>query len=310
MPSAEIAEVAHGVPHGDKLRALNEHQNFSLGLVTGALDQAIAYPIMFWKNSYIQGRPFTMSPRIVYRGTATACLNQSTLAGIQFISSGYLQKVVAGDLSNHMTWGQEVTCAFLGGAISGPVCCAYELTMIQQQMHGGSMLGTVSRIVQSHGLLGLTRGLTGSVGREAFFAAGYLGCLPALQKYIREHAPSVSPEAAQGAGTIAAGLLCGAITQPMDTAKTCMQGDLLQKKYGGTVQTLRTLVAQYGSVQALYRGYRLRSAQLIVEFFILDNLSKKMAPIMFPEKFGHPSWSSPSLPSLPVPMGSVGARSD
>lgn len=283
----------------DKLRTLSDHQNFTLGLVTGALDQAIAYPILFWKNSFIQGRPFTLNPKIVYRGVATSCANQSSLSGIQFISSGYLQKAIAGDLGNRMTWGQEVTCALLGGAISGPACCALELTMIQQQLHGGSMLGTVSRIVRSHGLLGLTRGLTGSVGREAFFAAGYLGCLPALQKYIREHVPSVSPEFAQGAGTIAAGLLCGAITQPMDTAKTCMQGDLERRKYGDTLQTLRTLYAEYGGLQALYRGYRLRSAQLVFEFFLLDNLSKAVAPVMFPEKFGRPSWSLPAV-SFPV----------
>jgi hypothetical protein len=269
----------------DKLRNLDEHQNFTLGLVTGVVEQTIVQPLLFWKNSFQQGVPFTLNPKIVYRGTAASCTSMAALTGIQFISSGYLQKFVAGGVGNRMTWGQEVTCAFLGGAISGPACCLLELTMIQQQRHGGSMPGTMSRIVQSSGPLGLTRGLLMSTGREAFFTAGYLGILPATQKYIREHATTVSPQVAQAAGTVSTGLLCGLITQPMDTAKTCMQGDIERKKYGGTLETMRKLLAEYGSVRALYRGYLWRSANIIADFFLLDALSQVMAPIIFPDRF-------------------------
>jgi len=225
-----------------------------------------------------------MSPRVVYRGTAASCTSMAALTGIQFISSGYLQKLVAGGEGNRMSWGQEVSCAFLGGAISGPACCFFELVMIQQQRNGGSMPGTISRIARAHGPLGLMRGLVGATGREACFTAGYLGCLPATQKYVRDHVTVVSPEVAQGVGTVAAGLLCGAITQPLDTAKTCMQGDLERKKYGSLLGTVRMLVSEYGSVKALYRGYLWRSANIVVDFFLLDYLSRVISGVMFPDK--------------------------
>jgi hypothetical protein len=180
MPPGEAAHAADE----DKLRSLDEHQNLGLGIVTGVVEQAVTQPLLFWKNSLQQGVPFTLSPRMVYRGTAASCTSMATLTGMQFISSGYLQKLVTGDAGARMTWGQEVSCAFLGGAVSGPACCVFELVMIQQQRHGGTMPGTISRIVGTHGLSGLSRGIVGSTGREACFTAGYLGCLPATQKYI------------------------------------------------------------------------------------------------------------------------------
>jgi len=281
MPPGEAAQAAHE----DKLRSLDERQNLGLGIVTGVVEQVTTQPILFWKNSVQQGVPFTLNPRTVFRGTAASCTNMATLTGIQFISSGYLQKLVTGDAGTKMNWGQEVSCAFLGGAISGPACCVLELVMIQQQRYGGTMPGTISRIVSTHGVLGLMRGLVGSTGREAVFTAGYLGFLPATQKYIREHVTVVSPEVAQGVGTVSAGLLCGAITQPMDTAKTCMQGDLERKRYGSLLGTMRTLMSECGNVKALYRGYLWRSTNIVVDFFLLDFLSRHIARVIFPSKF-------------------------
>lgn len=269
----------------DKLRNLSDHENLLLGVATGVVEQCAVQPLVFWKNSVQQGMPLTMNPKIVYRGTAASCYSMATLTGIQFISSGFLQKLIAGDIKNRMTWGQEVTCAFLGGAISGPACCMMELTMIQQQRFGGSMLGTLLRITRDHGCNGLMRGLVGSTLREAVFTAGYLGTVPASQKYIRENVTVVSPAVGQSIGTLAAAYLCAAITQPIDTVKTCMQGDLERRKYGSFGGTLRTLLAEYGSMRALYRGYFWRSANIVLDFFLIDSISAVLAPLVFPSKF-------------------------
>merc|ERR1712039_159352 len=160
-----------------------------------------------------------------------------------------------------------------------------ELTMIQQQRHGGTMPGTLARIVRSRGLggSGLLRGLIASTGREAVFTAGYLGCLPAAQKMLRDHVTVVSAEVTQAVGAVTTGLLCGAITQPLDTVKTCMQGDLERKKYGKFFGILRTLVKEHGGVRALYRGYFWRSTNIIVDFILLDKMSAFLAPLIFPD---------------------------
>jgi len=221
---------------------------------------------------------------VMYRGTFASCSNMAALTGIQFISTGAIQRLVAGDAGSKMTWGQEVTCAFLGGAASGPACCALELTMVQQQRFGGTFPGTIARIVRERGSVGLMRGLWCSTGREAIFTAGYLGSVPATQKLVKEHT-SLNPWLGNFLGAIGGGLVCAAISQPLDTIKTCMQGDLERKKYGGVVDTFKNLLIEHGSIRAMYRGYSFRAANIIVDFLLLDGLSRFFAPLMYPERF-------------------------
>merc|ERR1719506_2446764 len=105
--------------------------------------------------------------------------------------------------------------------------------MIQQQRFGGSIVSTWSRIVSRSGPQGLMRGLWASTGREAFYTAGYLGIVPVTQKYCSR--TFGNDWVGSGIGAVGGGLLCAAITQPMDTAKTCMQGDIERKRYTTTL---------------------------------------------------------------------------
>jgi len=278
-----LMESAQETGQEDFLRRLSANDNLMLGVATGVVEQGLSQPLLYWKNSFQQGLPFTANPRLMYRGMFASVSNMATLTGLQFVSSGFLQKVVSGDAGGKMTWSQEVLCAFMGGAMSGPVCCTLELTMIQQQRFGGSFAGTLQRIVQTSGPQGLTRGLFASTGREAFYTAGYLGIVPATQTYFKENT-SLNPWVGNFVGAAGGGLICAALSQPLDTAKTCMQGDLEGKKYGNTLATLRTLHKEYGSVTAMYRGYWWRAVYIVFDFIALDFLAKKMAPIMFPDK--------------------------
>lgn len=284
--AAETGEAPQGKGERAGLRGLSEHELLLLGVSTGVVEQVISQPLLYWKNSFIQGLPFTANPSIVYRGTFAAVSNMAALTGLQFLSSGFFQRAIVGDTSVKMGWGQEVTCGFFGGAMSGPVCCALELTMIQQQRFGGSFVGTCARIIRSHGAHGLMRGLFCSTFREAFYTAGYLGIVPATQQYVKESYPAVDPSVGNSVGAIGGGLLCAALSQPLDTAKTCMQGDIEKKKYGGTVATMRVLYKEHGSVLAIYRGYTWRAVYCIFDFFALDYLQSKIAPILFPSRCG------------------------
>lgn len=263
------------------LMRLNEGENLALGMATGVVEQLTSQPLLYWKNSFQMGMPFTMNPLLLYRGIGASVLNFSMLTGIQFQSSGMLQKLVAGDAAK-LSWNQELSCAFLGGAMSGPVCCALELTMIQQQRFGGSIFSTWSRIISTRGPQGMMRGLATSTGREAFYTAGYLGIVPVSQKYCSQ--TFGNDWIGSVLGSIGGGLFVAALTQPMDTAKTCMQGDIERKKYTTTLATLRSLHIEYGSITAMYRGYWWRAVYVVFDFFALDFISKRLAPLMFPEK--------------------------
>jgi len=269
----------------DPLRKLDENENIRLGIAAGAIDAVLTQPLQYWKNAFQQGLPFTMNPKLLCRGTGASVCNMGTTTGFQFVTSGFYQKLITGGADQKMSYGQEVAAASLGGASSGPICAFLELVMIQQQRFGGNLLGTPLRLVREHGASSLLRGCVPTIGREGIYCAGYLGIVPVTQRFFTEQY-GLNPNYGNFLGAVSGGLVCVAISQPLDTAKTCMQGDVEKKKYKSLTHTLQTLIKEYGSVKAIYRGYWWRSAYVICEFLILDNVKKRLAPIMYPDKCG------------------------
>lgn len=238
-------------------------------------------PLLYFKNTTQQGLRFELSPRVWYRGTFVSCCCMGSLTGLQFLTSGYFQKIVAGSSSEKLTYGQEVATGFLGGAASGPVCCVLELLMIQQQRFGGTVVGTPARLVRANGPSALVRGFVPSTGREAIYTAGYLGTVPATRKLMRD-GYGLPEWLGDFIGACGAGLFCAFVSHPLDTVKTCMQGDVEQKRYKGMLQSLRQLHAEQGSVSAFYRGYWWRAGNIVFDFMVLNALAQFFAPLVFP----------------------------
>lgn len=211
----------------DVLRLLSDTQNLALGTAIGVGVQMTLQPILYWKNAVQQGLKFTVQPSIIYRGTAASCMNLGVLTGLQFLSAGAIQKTITGGKDRPMTTAEEVVAGFLGGAMSGPACCFMELVMIQQQRHGGTMFNTPVRLVKNGGWTSLLRGNVTSTMRESAYAAGYLGIVPATQKYLTRN---YDMPAYQGdiVGAAIGSSFCAFISHPLDTVKTCMQGDVEQ----------------------------------------------------------------------------------
>ena len=161
--------------------------------------------------------------------------------------------------------------------MSGFACAPMELVMVQQQRFGGSLIGTASNIVSERGPLGLYRGYVTSAGREAVFAAGYIGIGPALGMYLRdEHGWSVASSKATGA--VGAGLVAATISHPLDTIKTCMQGDVKREKFTSLTNTARTLMAE-GGAASFFRGWNWRVGRMICAMFILSECNERLVPI-------------------------------
>lgn len=264
------------------LQRLSDNENLAVGLAAGLQEQVLVQPLVFWKNSVQQRLPLTVDPRIVFRGTGAACCSNAAITGIQFQFAGVAQKLFTGGVQRPLSPREEVVAGFAGGAVSGPACSFFELTMIQQQRFGGSLIGTPVRIAQGFGVGGLLRGITASTGREGAFAAGYLGILPVIKRQVADI--GIGPWAGSFIGAVCAGLIGGAVTQPLDTIKTCMQGDLERKTYTSFSGTLRRLHAESG-VRGLYRGYWWRSAVVVVDYIVLHKLMELLAPVMFPHHF-------------------------
>jgi len=268
-----------GMGGGSDLQKLSGGENCVLGMVTGVMAKSCNYPFLSWKNTVQQGLPISFNPRIVYRGLPMACLNLGGTNAVQFGTTGSFQKVLA--FMGLSPDAVMVGGAFLGGLASGIPCSIWELCMIQQQRFGGSILGTPKQFLQEYGAMSLTRGFTMTMGRESMFTMSMLGITPLIQQNLVEKS-GIEKNTALAAGALTGAIFAGTITHPMDTIKTCMQGDLGRAKYTDIIPTGRLLVEEYGLVQGLFKGLSYRIALISTTFFLVNSFKQRLVPIMFP----------------------------
>ena len=84
--------------------------------------------------------------------------------------------------------------------------------------------------------------------------------------------------------TSGGGVLASVLSHPMDTIKTCMQGDIHGENYGSIVQTGSKLYKE-GGVGAFYRGVGWRTSRLICLVFIINAIKEPVAKVMYPHHF-------------------------
>eukprot|EP00927_Polykrikos_kofoidii_P012350 TRINITY_DN15325_c0_g1_i1.p1 TRINITY_DN15325_c0_g1~~TRINITY_DN15325_c0_g1_i1.p1 ORF type:complete len:287 (-),score=30.17 TRINITY_DN15325_c0_g1_i1:64-924(-) len=278
---ATLAPEVDILSSSDVVGNLNDYENLLLGCLSGSLMQLSTQPITYWKNAKQQGLSLSFSPRVVFRGTLASVINISGAIGVQFISFGCLRKLIDDHVAAPLSPRKQLACAFIGGAAAAPFMTALEMATIQQQLFRGSLTGTLMRFSRTHGLLRCMRGLTCTIGREGMFGVGLFGVLPISEKYFSK-VDGLHPFLSwQLSVALSAGVASG-VSHPIDTAKTCMQGDLERRKYGGVAATARVLVTSPGGTfMTPFRGLGFRFLHVYLDISILDTLAKALAPLMF-----------------------------
>jgi len=114
-----------------ELERLTEEQNLALGLLSGVSCKIVNYPLLNIKNHVQQGVPIPTNLLRLYQGLPMACFNLGSTTALSFGFTGYLTKISGGDI---------LLGSFLGGTFSAVPCSVWELTMIQQQRFGGSLV--------------------------------------------------------------------------------------------------------------------------------------------------------------------------
>ncbi|RYY84595.1 hypothetical protein EON63_08945 [archaeon] len=174
------------------------------------VEGVLLQPTLYWKNAKAQRLPFTLDPRLLYRGTAASIFNEMQMMGVQFLLTGLFEKTFAkktGDQSNSHLNSPDLDrslanpstskisankeaflSAALGGMFSALFSSPIELIMIQQQKHGGSFFATPIRIVKAHKACsqGIMRGVLAAAGRDSLYTCGMLGITPILQSFLQE----------------------------------------------------------------------------------------------------------------------------
>jgi solute carrier family 25 (mitochondrial carnitine/acylcarnitine transporter), member 20/29 len=266
---------------GSELQRLSASENLILGMTAGVCCKACNYPLLNWKNTVQQGLKIDFNPKVVYRGLPMAMLNLGGTTAIQFWFTGFFLKMLSGGNTGNLSKETTTQAAFLGGLFSGIPCSLYELTMIQQQRFGGSIIGTPVRLVKSFGASILGRGVTMTMGRESLYTMAMLGVTPLIQSMLMEKY-EMETSMALATGSLTGAFISATVTHPMDTIKTCMQGDCEGNKYKGIMQTGRALASEYGVAKGLFKGLSWRIGLISTTFFLVNKFKEKLAPVMFP----------------------------
>ena len=264
---------------GSDLQRLPGGENCLLGMVTGVWPRR-NHPFLSQKNTTQQGIPISFNPRRSM-GPAHGMHESGGTNAVQFGATGPFR---AGSIWLRDRHG-HVGGSFLGGAASGVPCSIWELCMIQQQRFGGSTLGTPAKFINEFGASSLGRGVTMTIGRESMFTMSMLGITPLIQQNLVEKS-GMESNTALAIGALTGALFAGTITHPMDTIKTCMQGDLGQIKYKGIADTGRLLMEEYGVMQGLFKGLFFRVCLISTTFFLVNTFKQKTVPILFPHAVG------------------------
>jgi len=263
----------------DVMQRLSPGQNCALGACAGVCSKLVNYPLLVWKNAVQQGRPISLNPSIVYRGLPMACMNLGGTTAVQFLFVGLFQRAMSGGDPSKLSSTQVLSATLLGGLCSGVPGSVWELTMIQQQNSGGSIVGVPTNILKEYGMAGLARGMTMCVGREGLFTLAMLGVTPALQRKFQTSL-GMEENMALAGGALASAISAATLTHPMDTIKTCQQGDMPQAKFTSVTGTYRTIVAEHG-MGGLFRGLGWRSGLIATTFFLVNKFKGTLAPVMF-----------------------------
>eukprot|EP00993_Chasmostoma_nieuportense_P003038 NODE_3785_length_900_cov_9.166882_g3632_i0.p1 GENE.NODE_3785_length_900_cov_9.166882_g3632_i0~~NODE_3785_length_900_cov_9.166882_g3632_i0.p1 ORF type:complete len:288 (+),score=77.13 NODE_3785_length_900_cov_9.166882_g3632_i0:43-864(+) len=266
------------------MQQLSEWQNTIVGAATGVMVTVLGQPVIYCKNARQQGLDLTINPRVLYRGCAINCSCQALVMCSQFMTNGFIKKLFTNGVPRDLTPAEDIKAGFVAGVLSSVVCSPFELVMIQQQRKGGTLVHHSTALLRSGNIF---RGLSNTSLREGVFVMGYLGVSPATRKYLRTAYPESlgkSDNQARMGGCLAGGLLGVALTQPIDTVKTCMQGDVERQTYTSMVDSYRTVIRQRG-VQGLYRGALWRIGLCTGAFFFIDHSRLFVSRALFPEQF-------------------------
>jgi len=267
---------------------LSDVENCAIGVICGVSDTTLLQSTNYYKNAMQQRLPMTLDPRVLYRGYTVNTLQNGFCVMSQFFLNGVIQNFLTGGSDRPLSNGEKILAGASAGVISSTVGGPMELVMIQQQLKGGGMLETASKLF-AEGPSTVFRGTLGMMAREGVYCGGYLGIMPVVREEIKTRYPSTwgsTDDKARLCATFIAGPICSFSSHPPDTLKTCLQGDVSHPhKYTSYVQTARALVTERG-LPSLWAGMPWRVLRQFVAVFLFDKINAELSPVLFPHAFG------------------------
>lgn len=261
---------------------LTEFQNAIMGLVCGGFEVTSLQWTNYLKNASQQSLPFTMDPRVLYRGYLPNLVNMAGCTMWQFAVCGLIKNMLVGGKDRSLTSTESILSGLGGGVSSAIIGGPLELAMIQQQRKGGSLMSHASTLLSPNA----ARGITMTAAREGIWTVGYLSLPGVLRKELMSRRPDIfsTDDMARAPAALISGLVCCLLSHPFDTVKTCMQGDIERKTFGNVTQTFGEIYRTSG-IRGFYRGTAWRYGRQATAIFLIDKLRMELSPVVFPAQF-------------------------
>lgn len=200
---------------------LSFKESLLIGGATGATEVCINLPLWAIKMRAQCDLPFTMDPKILYRGFSIAFLSMTTTTALQLMSSSSLENYTLGN-GKIVTYEQRVLSAFAGGAVAALVFGPINLIGTQQHKHNYKSF-YYSALVTRNKLhfKGLFVGTPGTALSDGIFTCAFFGIYPWMKvKTQNSNNNEYLTKYSAGAAT---GFSAAIISHPIDTIKTYQQ---------------------------------------------------------------------------------------
>ena len=253
---------------------LSEGENLFVGAFGGIVETTLQMPIITYKVCVQEGRALPTTVGAWYRGVGVSAGALAPITAFQMVMNGIFERAVTRGGALEATDAQKIGVAMAAGATSALLYGPVDLIMIQQQKLRMGPLQAARHIVTAGGVLAIERGFFACAGRESIYTAGYLGLGPVFKARLQNSSDAFASSdlAASIVSSSVAGILASFATQPIDTCKTRMQGDLSGSTYPSATRAFLEAVQNPGGLGSLYKGAVARATRISGAFFIVGNI--------------------------------------
>lgn len=253
-------------------------QNVAIGGAAGITEVSTNQWLIGLKNRAQQGQPFTLNPKVLYKGYGVGVTCMVPTTAIQVGVNKALESVIVGD--DNMA---KVARAFTAGAISAVAAGPTELMVIAQQNNGKNALSTIKQLYRDAGPRVFGRGFAATALRDGVWTVGYSTIYPIVFEMLKKNITSNSDDnnmganfaLKAGAGAIT-GVCVAAATHPADMVKTVMQADYSRKKYKNAWQAAKGIYRKHG-LRGFAKGLEARASRAAIAIPVIYGVTEYLS---------------------------------
>lgn len=243
------------------------------GSLIGAIEVMVNYPLWTIKVQMQNHDPFTLNPKILYRGIVPNALSMIPTTALQVGLDQCFQNYLFQDTSTISKKNLTLT-AFSAGVFSSMVACPTEMIMLKQRQQASSFFIATKGLIKQRSFSSLYSGLLATALREGIFSAFFLVATPVLKANI---IPYYSND--YGASLLAglgSGVSATLLSQGVDTIKTRQQSAF---KTIGFMQTARDIYAHRGML-GFFKGTIPRGVRVMSAITLMGFLNEKIENVL------------------------------